>query len=149
LTSLIKTLINVTCRGHHNDFDRWEQAGNDGWSYDKIEKYFKKAEIRTLGDLKKSLSFKKVNVAYNPYKTKLAHSFIDAHREIGMSEIDYNINSKPGVSYLQASTLNGWRHTAFRAFITEAIHRPNLHIMLGTHVTRVLIDSKTKIQIQK
>jgi choline dehydrogenase-like flavoprotein len=61
-----------------------------------------------------------------------------------MSEIDYNIYSKPGVSYLQASTLNGWRHTAFRAFITEVLHRPNLHIMLGTHVTKILIDPRTK-----
>ncbi|KAL7036935.1 hypothetical protein ACKWTF_009005 [Chironomus riparius] len=129
-------------RGHDNDFDRWEQAGNPGWSFDNIEKYFKKAEARTLGDLKKLL--KQVNVEYNPFKTKLAHTFLDAHKELGFDEIQYNLHSRPGVSYLQASTLNGYRHTAFRAYIKDILNRPNFHIMINTQVTKILINPQTK-----
>ncbi|KAG5681268.1 hypothetical protein PVAND_010719 [Polypedilum vanderplanki] len=140
------TIINymVYNRGHSNDFDRWEEAGNKGWSFEKIKKYFEKAEMNSIGDLKKNLLSKQINLAYNPYKTKLAHTFIDAHKELGLREIKYNLHSKSGVSYLQASTLNGWRHTAFRAFITEILNRPNFHIMLATHVTKILIDQQTK-----
>lgn len=81
---------------------------------------------------------------YNPYKTKLAHTFIDGHKELGMDEIHYNIDSRPGYSYIQATTLNGLRHTAYRAFIKDILNRSNLHVMIGTHVTKILIDPQTK-----
>ncbi|CAG9805387.1 unnamed protein product [Chironomus riparius] len=129
-------------RGHYNDFDRWEEAGNPGWSFDNIEQYFKKAEAKTLGDLKKLL--KQVNVEYNPFKTKIAHTFLDGHKELGFDEIQYNLHSRPGVSYLQASTLNGYRHTAFRAYIKDILNRPNFHIMINTQVTKILINPQTK-----
>ncbi|XP_070496026.1 glucose dehydrogenase [FAD, quinone]-like [Chironomus tepperi] len=129
-------------RGHDNDFDRWEQAGNPGWSFDDVEKFFKKSEAKTLGDLKKLL--KQVNVEYNPYKTKLAHTFLDGHKELGFDEIQYNLHSRPGVSYLQASTLDGFRHTGFRAYIKDILHRPNFHIMVNTQVTKILINPQTK-----
>lgn len=88
---------------------------------------------------------KQVNVDYNPYKTQLAHAFVNAHKELGFEEVQYNIHSKPGVSYLQASTLDGYRHTAFRAFIKDILKRPNFHIMLNTHVTKILINPQTKV----
>ena len=31
-------------RGHRWDYDHWASLGNEGWSYDEILKYFKKAE---------------------------------------------------------------------------------------------------------
>ena len=63
---------------------------------------------------------------------------------LGQDEIDYNSGYQLGVSYLQATTLNGERHSAFRAFIQPAKSRPNLHIMINTRATKVLIDPITK-----
>ena len=31
-------------RGHKWDYDHWASLGNDGWSYDDVPLYFKKAE---------------------------------------------------------------------------------------------------------
>jgi glucose dehydrogenase (acceptor) len=136
---------NYFFRGHANDFDRWEQNGGKGWSYKYVKKYFEKAEKNTLGDLRKSLNRKNVNVVTNPYKTLLAKTFLNAHKELGFDEIQYNIDSRPGVSFLQASTLNGLRHTAYRAFIKDILHRPNLHIMIRTRATKILINPHTKV----
>ena len=34
----------VYIRGHAADYDRWQQMGNPGWSYENVLPYFKKAE---------------------------------------------------------------------------------------------------------
>ena len=36
-------------RGHASDYDHWRQLGNEGWSYDDVLPYFKKAEHNERG----------------------------------------------------------------------------------------------------
>ena len=64
---------------------------------------------------------------------------------MGLQTVDYNSGQQLGVSFLQANTLNGRRHSAFKAFIEPIINRPNLHVMINTRATKVLIDPSTKI----
>lgn len=86
-----------------------------------------------------------MSVEYNRHRTVLADTFIKAAKYLGQSEVDYNSGDQLGVSYLQANTKNGRRHSAFKAFIEPFMNRPNLHIMINTRVTKVLIDPKTKL----
>ena len=46
-SSSINGLLYV--RGQHEDYDRWRQRGNDGWGYDDVLPYFKKAENQQRG----------------------------------------------------------------------------------------------------
>src|SRR6202043_2923175 len=39
----------VYCRGTRSDYDSWAAAGNDGWSYDDVMPYFKRAETYEPG----------------------------------------------------------------------------------------------------
>ena len=41
-SSSINAMIYI--RGHAHDYDLWRQMGNDGWSYEDVLPYFKKAE---------------------------------------------------------------------------------------------------------
>ena len=41
-SSSINAMIYI--RGHAYDYDLWRQQGNEGWSYDDVLPYFKKAE---------------------------------------------------------------------------------------------------------
>lgn len=134
-------------RGHRDDFDRWAAAGNDGWAFKDVLPYFLKSEHATLENLKDSPNHNSdgmLNVEYNRYRTIIGKAFVEANKHLGQEEIDYNSGYNLGVSYLQANTLNGVRHSAFRAFIEPIVDRPNLHIMLGTRVTKVLINPATK-----
>lgn len=145
-SSVIYFLIHT--RGNKRDFDRWSQAGNYGWSYDEVLPYFMKSEKANLGKLSESRYHNRNgpwSVTFNPMKTPLAHAFVRANKLMGMNEVDYNGDKQMGVSYVQANTLRGRRHSAYRAFLQPILTRPNLHIMINTRVTKILIDPSTKV----
>ncbi|XP_017065811.1 glucose dehydrogenase [FAD, quinone] [Drosophila eugracilis] len=135
-------------RGNRRDFDGWAAAGNPGWSYDEVLPYFLRSEHAQLQGLENSpyhnhsgpLSVEDVR-----HRTRLSHAYVRAAQEAGHPRTDYNGESQLGVSYVQATTLKGRRHSAFRAYI-EPIRsrRHNLHILTLARVTRILIDPATK-----
>lgn len=134
-------------RGHRNDYDRWAAAGNNGWSWKEVLPYFLKSERSSLKNLWNSPNHNskgELGVEYNRHRTVIGEAFVNANKYLGQPEIDYNSGSNLGVSYMQGNTLNGMRHTAYRAFVKPILHRPNLHIMINTRVTKLLIDPTTK-----
>ncbi|EDW06812.1 glucose dehydrogenase [FAD, quinone] [Drosophila mojavensis] len=138
-------------RGNRRDFDAWAERGNHGWSYDEVLPYFLRSESAQLQGLEHSpyhnhsgpLSVEDVR-----YRSSLAHAYVRAAQQAGHSRTDYNGESQLGVSYVQANTLKGRRHSAFSAYI-EPVRplRKNLHILTMARVTRVLIDESTKSAI--
>ena len=133
-------------RGNRNDFDRWAAAGNTGWSWAEVLPYFLKSERSTLRmcNSKNHNQNGWLNVEDVPYRTQILEAFIQANKHLGVNEIDYNSGDQLGVSHLQATTKNGKRHSAYKAFLEPILDRPNLHIMVNTRVTKVLINPKTK-----
>lgn len=146
-TSVINGMLYT--RGSKEDFDHWGELGNYGWEYDEhVLPAFKKSEKAMLKHYHKPQfhnSSGLLGVEHNPYKTPIADIFIKGNKAMGLEEIDYNADENIGVAHLQTNTLKGRRHSAYKAFIKPALNRKNLHIMLNTRVTKVLIDSKTKI----
>lgn len=135
-------------RGNPRDFNRWAEAGNYGWSYNDVLPYFKKSERSTLRGKENSPfhnSSGLLSVEDVPYRSKLVHKFVKGAKQMGQKQIDYNSDEQIGVSYVQANTLHGRRHSAATAFIDPIISiRSNLHVLTSSRVTRVLIDPKQK-----
>lgn len=137
----------IYTRGNRKDFDRWSEAGNYGWSYDEILPYFMKSEKANLGQYSSSPYHNQNgpwSVSFNPMRTPLGEAFVKANKMMGMNEIDYNAHDQMGVSFVQANTLRGLRHSAYRAFLEPILDRQNLHIMINTRATKILINPKTK-----
>jgi choline dehydrogenase-like flavoprotein len=72
-----------------------------------------------------------------------AREFVDAAVGAGIPRGDYNGRDRGGpngvVSLVQTSTRGGKRSSTYRAFLEgETEGRPNLTIVTGAHVTRVL-----------
>jgi glucose dehydrogenase (acceptor) len=136
-------------RGNKDDFNRWAAHGNKGWSWNDVLPYFKKSEHSTLSDLQNSPYHNKygnTNIEYNRKRTIFADAFIEASQQLGQKIVDYNSGDQLGVSYLQANTINGQRDTAFRSFLKSILNkRPNLHLMVKTRATKILIDPKRKL----
>ena len=134
-------------RGNPRDFDRWAEAGNYGWTWNEVLPYFIKSERANIGKYSDSPFHNKNGlwgVSFNSERTPLVKAFVKANKLLGLSEIDYNSDRNLGVAYVQANTLNGRRHSAYKAFLEPVLNRPNLHIMVNTRVTKILINPETK-----
>ncbi|EDX01707.2 LOW QUALITY PROTEIN: uncharacterized protein Dyak_GE16096, partial [Drosophila yakuba] len=135
-------------RGNRRDFDAWAAAGNPGWSYDEVLPYFLRSEHAQLQGLEQSPYHNHsgpLSVEYVRFRSQLVDAFVEASVESGLPRTDYNGESQLGVSYVQATTLNGRRHSAYSAYIKPVRDlRANLQIFTFSRVTRILIDEATK-----
>uniref|UniRef100_A0A1A9WC53 Glucose-methanol-choline oxidoreductase N-terminal domain-containing protein n=1 Tax=Glossina brevipalpis TaxID=37001 RepID=A0A1A9WC53_9MUSC len=136
-------------RGNRRDYDRWSAAGNRGWSYNEVLPYFLKSERANLDGLEYTSYHNRngsLNVEYPRYRTQLVDAFIRGSEQAGHPRTDYNGESQRGVSYVQATTNSGRRHSAYRAFIEPIIQRrSNLQIFIFSRVTKILIEPISKI----
>ncbi|XP_055604865.1 glucose dehydrogenase [FAD, quinone]-like [Uranotaenia lowii] len=145
-TSLINFMVYT--RGNQRDYDDWARAGNYGWSYREVLKYFKKSE-RVSIDWLKSSPYHSTNgsldVEYSAYESPLLRSFIDAGQRLGYDENDPNGDVQLGFSRVQATLRNGRRCSTAKAFLRPASRRSNLSISMKSRVVRILIDPSTKV----
>ncbi|XP_067634952.1 glucose dehydrogenase [FAD, quinone]-like [Eurosta solidaginis] len=136
-------------RGNRRDYDRWSEAGNKGWSYAEVLPHFLKSERAHLAGLESSVYHNysgPLSVEDVGYRTAFAHAFISGAQEAGHLHTDYNGETQVGVSYVQATTQNGRRHSAYRAFLAPVMKvRSNLRVLTLAHALRILIDPATKV----
>lgn len=135
-------------RGHRRDFDNWAANGNAGWSYNEVLPYFLKSERIGIDELKRSKFHGHdgyLSVQRAKYKTKVLKTFLEAADEFGYKVNDPNGESLLGFSHAQATTRNGRRCSAAKSFLRPILKRPNLFISMKSRVTKILINSKTKI----
>lgn len=149
------TLINglIYARGHKTDFDYWGKlVGNDRWSYDSVLQYFKKSENFVYRDYEMPIEPEYhgvggyFQVEHHLYRSPQLDAFLEANRELGLGVADYNAN-RLGASSAQLNTAYGTRMDTGRAFIRSVLGRPNLKVLTGSYVTRVVIDKFTRTAV--
>ncbi|KAJ8929781.1 hypothetical protein NQ314_017496 [Rhamnusium bicolor] len=146
-SSTINYLIYI--RGHPRDYDEWEHKGNRGWSYDNVLPYFIKSEDNR--NLEKIDTYYHGTGGYQtveffPYQDENTIGIVKAYQELGLEYVDQNSEKMIGTMLLQHTTRNGERLSTNGAFIRPIRQkRENLSVQPNSHVTKILIDSKTKI----
>ncbi|PSN57091.1 hypothetical protein C0J52_01328 [Blattella germanica] len=147
-SSVLNFMIYV--RGNRADYDGWAEMGNHGWSYEDVMPYFLKSENNEDHDvLEHNPHYHSkggyLNVERFPYQDYNVPVLVDAWKELGYPEIDVNAASQIGVTVAQHTTRHGERFSTNRAFIRPIRRkRNNLTVRTQSHVTRVLIDPRTK-----
>ena len=137
-------------RGHPGDFDEWAAGGAEGWSYDCVLPYFKKSEgLATSGDIvidgDAHNTDGPLGVSVRAPVIAGARDFVAAAVTAGIPAGDYNGRNRGGpagvVSLMQTTTRDGKRSSTYHAFLEGgAEQRPNLEVICGAHVTRVVLD---------
>ena len=141
-SSSINNMIYI--RGHRWDYDHWADLGNEGWSYDDILPYFKKAENQERGESEFHGVRGPLNVADPPRVALIwdaADAFIQAGIELGYSlNQDFNGATQEGFGRYQFTRLGGQRHSASDAYLKPALSRPNLTTLTYAQVTKLLFS---------
>jgi choline dehydrogenase len=137
-------------RGHPGDFDSWAAGGALGWSYDDVLPYFKKSEgLAPSGDIVVDADAHStegaLGVSVRAPVLAGAQDFVDAAVAAGIPAGDYNGRDRGGpdgvVSLLQTTTRAGKRSSTYHAFLEGDVEqRPNLDVICGAHVTRVIVE---------
>jgi len=141
----------VYVRGHARDYDQWEEQGVSGWSYKDCLPYFKRSESWQGGEDDYRGGSGPVatcggnNMKLNP----LYQVFIEAGYEAGYPKTDdYNGEQQEGFGAMHMTVNQGIRASASNAYINQAKNRPNLTIIQGVLVQKVLLKGKTAIGVE-
>lgn len=137
----------IYARGSAFDYDEWARLGNYGWSYADMVPLFRRLE-RTLLVHPADPLYRGINgtlgIEHPGHISELTKAFVRASGERGMPFLDYNGASQISVDYAQGTTYRGRRHSASAAYLDPIKERDNLHVMINSLVSKVIIDPETK-----
>lgn len=140
-SSSINGLLYV--RGQKEDYDRWAQRGNKGWSYDDVLPLFKKSESHENGQDEVHGGDGGLSVSLIRAKSEISEAFIDAAVEMGVPRTDdYNGEDQEGAGYFHQTARKGFRCSSAKAFLNPAKNRPNLEIVTHAHTEKLIFDPK-------
>ena len=140
-SSSINAMIYI--RGHPHDYDTWAEQGNEGWGYDDVLPYFKRAETldSPRGDAEYHGAEGPLNVADPQDPRPLAERFVDAAAEAGLPRNgDFNGEQQEGAGVYHVTQKNGKRCSAADAYLKPVLGRSALTAETGAQVTRVTFD---------
>ena len=139
-TSSINGMVYI--RGNHADYDEWRQRGCEGWDWDSVLPFFKKAENQARGADEFHATGGPLNVSDHGEGHELAEAMLAAAEQAGIPRNpDFNGAQQEGCGYYQSTTSNRRRWSTAKAYIEPARLRPNLTIRTGAHATRVVIEN--------
>ena len=140
-SSSINAMLYV--RGHKWDYDHWSELGNDGWSFDEVLPYFKKAEHNEVFDNEFHGKNGPLNVSKIRHKNKSVDDFVKTGSSIFGFNEDFNGESQEGVGYYQTTQKDGKRCSAAKAYLVPILDRENLTILTDTNVDKIIIEDGT------
>ncbi|KAL0072247.1 hypothetical protein AAF712_000007 [Marasmius tenuissimus] len=145
----------VYTRGTRDDWNRYANVtGDDGWSWESIQPYIRKNERfappadghDTTGEFDPAVhGFDGINsVTMSGFRNQIDTRVIQASKSMGNDSdyrfvLDMNSGNQLGVGFGQSTVLNGARSSSATSYLGDPfIARPNLHVLLHAHVTRIL-----------
>lgn len=133
----------IYLRGQREDYDHWAQLGNPGWSWDEVLPYFVRAEHNERGADAWHGSGGPLNVADLRSPNPVARRFVQAAVQAGHpGNPDFNGAAQEGAGMYQVTHRDGERFSAAKAYLTPHLGRPNLRVITGARVTRIVLDGR-------
>ncbi|MEO1114284.1 MAG: choline dehydrogenase [Pseudomonadota bacterium] len=130
-------------RGQKEDYDRWRQMGNEGWSWDDVLPLFKRSEDQERGADEFHGTGGPLSVSNMRIQRPICDAWVAAAQTAGYPfNPDYNGATQEGVGYFQLTTKNGRRCSSAVAFLNPARARDNLQIITHALVSRINLDGR-------
>jgi choline dehydrogenase-like flavoprotein len=143
--------INAMCyiRGDIQDYNDWEANGADGWGWEAVLPYFKKAENNTRGEDEFHGVGGPLNVDDLRHTNALSERFVHAADSVGLNILDdFNREEREGLGFYQVTQIGGQRCSTAKGYLTPFKSRHNLTVMTGVMVERVLLKDGAAVGVQ-
>lgn len=139
-SSAINAMIYM--RGQAADYDGWRQLGLTGWAWDDVLPFFLKHEDHISPSSEHHRSGGEWRVEHPRVKWEILEVISDALESAGIPKIpDFNRGDNFGNSHFQVNQKMGRRWSAARGFLKPALNRPNLKLVTGVHIERVVVEN--------
>lgn len=130
----------IYMRGQAADYDAWAAAGNSGWAWKDVLPLFKRTEHHFAGESVVHGAAGEWRVERQRLSWDLLEAFRQAAAQSGIPSVeDFNGGDNEGCSYFQVNQRRGVRWNASKAFLRGIRQRPNLRVLTGAEVQRVVL----------
>ena len=129
-------------RARREDFERWSAVGGTAWSYERVLPLLRSLETDLdYGEDDSHGAEGPVRIRRTDLRHPAAEAFRSAARELGFpEEPDKNAQGTPGFGPVPSNSVDGIRVNTGAGYLLGALDRPNLTVMDGSSVTRVVFE---------
>jgi choline dehydrogenase-like flavoprotein len=139
----------IYTRGNALDYDEWRQMGCDGWGYDDVLPYYKKAEDNDTYNNKYHCKGGPLGVSQPRAPLPICEAYFKAAAELGIPHNrDVTGEKQDGVGYYQLTQRNARRSSAAMAYLAPNKARTNLHIRTGAQVKRIVVENGIAVGVE-
>lgn len=152
-SSAINAMLYV--RGQKEDYDSWADLGNDGWDWDSVLPYFRRAENNENGADYHHGDSGPLQVSNQKAPRPISEAYIEASTQMQIRRTeDFNAGNNEGAGYWQTTIhhspdKNGERCSAAAAYLFPVMdQRPNLTVITRARTTRILFEGKRAVGVE-
>jgi choline dehydrogenase-like flavoprotein len=139
----------IYIRGNRADYDEWAAMGLDGWGYEDVLPYFKRAEDNERGANRYHGVGGPLAVSESRSMHPVVEAFVDACEEVGIPRNDdHNGAVQEGAGRFQVTQRDGRRCSTAVAYLHPAAARGNVDVMTDTRVHRILFEGTRAVGVE-
>ncbi|WP_422025976.1 GMC family oxidoreductase [Roseovarius sp.] len=146
--------VMVWARGHKEDWDHFAaETGDPGWGYTSILGYYRRIEDwHGTPDAERRGTGGPVHVEQPASPQPVARAMLEAAGQIGIPVFDSPngamMEGPGGAAIADLRIRDGRRQSVFRSYTHRVMHQPNLTVLTGALVTRILLDGTSATGVE-
>ncbi|WP_421859355.1 GMC family oxidoreductase [Oricola sp.] len=151
-SSAINAMLYV--RGHKSDYDGWAELGCEGWDWNSVLPYFKRAENNARGEDEYHGGSGPLQVSDQQSPRPMSRAFVEAATQLQHRRVeDFNTGDNEGVGLYQVTqfhdlTKAGERCSAAAAYLHPVMdQRSNLTVLTKVRGERILFEGKRAVGV--
>jgi choline dehydrogenase len=144
-SSSINGMIYV--RGLVEDYQGWRQLGLEGWSWEDVEPYFRRAENQAGAGSRGGVGGP-LDVGDTAMRHTVSDAMVTAFEQAGVPrQFELDADTRGGVIFTRLNVKNGRRKSTAVAYLHPAMKRPNLRVETRALASRIIFEGTKAVGI--
>ncbi|RMI32584.1 GMC family oxidoreductase [Nocardia stercoris] len=135
-------------RGFAADYDDWADAAGEGWGFESVVEYFRRIEAVEGTTEPDQGTDGPLIISRQRNPNEWTARFLEAVQKVGFQLETANIQEPEGFTETMVNQRNGSRWSTADAYLKPAKGRPNLQVITGALVTRVIFEGTRAVGVE-